>query len=157
VIEMAIDGWATEVLVGRISDGRSLPARVALTAVLALAGCAPAEGPVDGSRAPASPVPSGLVAGKPTVTTNGPAIQIVGLGTGTTPEFDLPAGAAEIRVTACASNQVPPFVQLFDGNGNGMGFIVDPVYQLKNLAGGKYYLAIQANPDCVWTIDLTPK
>jgi hypothetical protein len=98
-----------------------------------------------------------LVAGKPTVTLAGNAVQIVGLGTGVTPEFDLPAGSAEIKLTACASNQVPPFVQLFDANATMLGFIADPVYEAKNLAGGKYHLSVQANPDCVWSIELTPK
>jgi hypothetical protein len=34
---------------------------------------------------------------------------------------------------------------------------VDAVYQMRDLEGGAYYLAVAANPDCVWTITLTPK
>ncbi|HEV8489909.1 MAG TPA: hypothetical protein VGQ58_09010 [Candidatus Limnocylindrales bacterium] len=104
----------------------------------------------------AAPAPSGLVEGAATVTTSGSTVQVVGLGTATTPEFDLPAGTAEIKVTACSSNQVPPFVQLYNANDNSLGFIVDPVYRARNLVGGKYYLTVQANPDCVWMISLTP-
>lgn len=153
---MAVVRWATDRLVGPARESQSLLARAALTVVLGLAGCAPTEGPVDGSAAPASAIPSGLVEGTSTITTNGAAIQIVGLGTGTTAEFELPAGTAEIKLGKCSSNQVPPFVQMFDEQNAGLGFIVEEVNEVKNLAGGKYHLAIQANPDCVWTIDVTP-
>ena len=122
-----------------------------------VAACEPTRPPPGAvTGAPALPLPSGLVPGEPTVTLSGAAVQIVGLGAGTTPEFDLPAGTAEIKVAACTSNQVPPFVQLFDANDNMLGFIADPVYRARNLVGGKYYLAVQANPDCVWMISLAP-
>jgi hypothetical protein len=96
------------------------------------------------------------VAGQPTVTVTGNAVRVVGLGNGISPEFDLPTGTTEIKASVCSSNQVQPFAQLYDTNDTMLGFIVDPVYQAKNLAGGKYYLTVSANPDCVWTFDLTP-
>lgn len=133
--------------------------RVLLAAFLgvALAAACQATQPEGGGPVTsAAPAPSGLMAGAATVTMSGSTVQIVGLGTATTPEFDLPAGTAEIKVTACSSNQVPPFVQLYDANNNNLGFIVDPVYRARNLVGGKYYLAVQANPDCVWMISLAP-
>ncbi len=60
-------------------------------------------------------------------------------------------------VSTCPSNQVIPFVTLFDGSDTKLGLIVDPIYQMRDLAGGQYYLAVAANPDCVWTIAITPK
>jgi hypothetical protein len=83
-------------------------------------------------------------------------VQIVGAGNGNTDEFDLAAGSAEMNVSTCPSNQVIPFVTLYDGDDNKLGLIVDAIYQVKNLEGGRYYLAVAANPDCVWTITLTP-
>jgi hypothetical protein len=138
-----------------------MPAPALLLAILGLVmavACEPTTPPPGaGSSSSAPPLPSGVVAGKPTVTVSGGVVQIVGLGTGTTPDFDLPGGTTEIKVTACASNQVPPFVQLFNANHTMLGFIADPVYQAKIPADGKYYLTISSNPDCVWSIELTPK
>jgi hypothetical protein len=155
---MSFAGPATEAFAKRLRSGRSL-AIVAIAAVLVVTACAPVDdGPiVGGSGAPASALPSGLVPGQATVTLSGTTVQIVGLGTGKTPLFDLPAGTAEIKLGKCSSNQVPPFVQMYDEKDAGLGFIVDDVNQVKNLAGGKYYLSVQANPDCVWAIEVTPK
>jgi hypothetical protein len=33
---------------------------------------------------------------------------------------------------------------------------VEPEYDIKNLAGGKYRVEVASNPDCVWTIEVTP-
>ena len=60
-------------------------------------------------------------------------------------------------MSTCPSNQVIPFVTLYDGDDNKLGLIVEPVYQMRDLEGGQYYLAVAANPDCVWTITLTPE
>jgi hypothetical protein len=155
---MSFAGPATEAFADRVRSVRSL-AIVVVAAILVIAACAPADdGPiVGGSAAPGSALPSGLVPGQATVTLNGTSLQIVGLGTATTPEFDLPPGTAEVKLGKCASNQVPPFVQMYDENNTGLGFIVEEVNEVKNLAGGKYYLAVQANPSCVWAIEVTPK
>jgi hypothetical protein len=91
------------------------------------------------------------------VTVTGGVVQIVGAGNGNTDEFDLAAGNAEMNVSTCPSNQVIPFVTLYDGDDNKLGLIVDAVYQMRDLEGGTYYLAVAANPDCVWTITLAPK
>ena len=49
-------------------------------------------------------------------------VQIVGIGNGVSPEFELPAGDGDDdRVASAASNQVMPFVTLFDGDDNKLG------------------------------------
>ena len=128
-----------------------------LLAFLVIAGCEPTGPPPGAGTAPPSAGGSGGPAsGTSTVTVSGTTVQIVGAGNGTTDEFELPAGNAEMTVSTCPSNQVIPFVTLFDANDTRLGLIVDAIYQVRNLAGGKYYLAVAANPDCVWTITLTP-
>jgi hypothetical protein len=113
-----------------------------------------------GSAAPgasvAPPDGSGLVAGKPVVTTDGGKVTVAGLGSGHSPDFDLPAGSAQMTVTPCTSNQVIPFVTLYDAKDNKLGIIVEPTYTLTNLAGGSYYLDVATNPGCVWTILVSP-
>jgi hypothetical protein len=113
-----------------------------------------------GSVAPGSSVAppdgSGLVAGKPTVTTDGGKVTVAGLGAGKSATFDLPAGSAEMTVTPCSSNQVNPFVTLYDAKGTMVGLIVDPTFKLANLAGGSYYVDVSANPACVWSILIVP-
>ena len=61
-----------------------------------------------------------------------------------------------MTVTPCASNQVIPFVTLYDGKGNKLAIVVEPTYTLTNLAGGTYYLDVAANPGCTWQIVLSP-
>ena len=56
----------------------------------------------------AAPDASGLVPGKPVVTTDAGKITVVGLDAGKSPDFELPAGSAQMTVTPCASNQVHP-------------------------------------------------
>jgi hypothetical protein len=56
----------------------------------------------------------------------------------------------------CASNQVIPFVTLYDVKGTKLGIIVEPTYTLANLAGGSYYLDVSSNPTCAWTIQIAP-
>lgn len=56
----------------------------------------------------------------------------------------------------CESNQVIPFVTLYDAADNKLGIIVEPVYKIKNLAGGMYHVEVTANPGCLWTIEVTP-
>ena len=155
---MSFAGPATEAFANRLRSARSL-AIVAVAAILVMTACAPVDdGPiVGGSAAPGSALPSGIVPGQPTVTLSGTTIQIVGLGNGKTPLFDLPAGSAELKLGKCSSNQVPPFVQMYDEKDTALGFIVEDVNQVKNLVGGKYYLLVQANPTCVWAIEVTPK
>ena len=85
-------------------------------------------------------------AGKPVVTTDGGMVTVVGLGAGKSPDFELPAGSAQMTVTPCASNQVIPFVTLYDGNDTKLGIVVEPTYTLTNLTGGTYYLDVAANP-----------
>ena len=137
-----------------------------LLAVIALAACEPtappgftataapsAGGPVATGSTPSGPSP---IAGKPAVTLNGTTVQIVGVGNGTSPEFELPAGGGQMTVSVCASNQVIPFVTLYDGDDNKLGIIVEPTYTLTALAGGLYYVDVASNPDCVWTIEIRP-
>jgi hypothetical protein len=128
-----------------------------LAAVLFVA-CEPTTPPPGAGTAPPSAAESaGPAPGTSTVTVTGGVVQIVGAGNGNTDEFDLAAGNAEMNVSTCPSNQVIPFVTLYDGDDNKLGLIVDAVYQMRDLEGGKYYLAVAANPDCVWTITLAPK
>lgn len=137
-----------------------------ILALIALAACEPtappgvtataapgASGPVATGSGPAGPSP---VAGKPTVTVTGATVQIVGVGNGRSPEFDLPAGAGTMTVSICASNQVIPFVTLYDGDDNKLGIIVEPTYAMRNLTGGAYSVDVASNPDCVWTIEIVP-
>jgi hypothetical protein len=138
---------------------RTLGLALALAlAVIAAVACEPTAPPPGAGTAPPSAAGSvGPAPGTSTVTVTGGVVQIVGAGNGNTDEFDLAAGNAEMTVSTCPSNQVIPFVTLYDGDDNKLGLIVDAVYQVKNLEGGKYYLAVAANPDCVWTISLTPE
>jgi hypothetical protein len=120
--------------------------------------CEPTAPPPGAGTAPPSAAESaGPRPGTSTITVTGGVVQIVGAGNGNTEEFDLAAGNAEMTVSTCPSNQVIPFVTLYDGDDNKLGLIVDAVYQMRNLEGGKYYLAVAANPDCVWTIAIAPK
>jgi hypothetical protein len=114
-----------------------------------------AGGSAAGSTA-ATPQGSAPVAGSPTVTVTGATVQIVGLGNGVSPDFELPAGTATMTVSVCESNGVIPFVTLFDGAGTKLAIIVEPEYEIKNLAGGKYRVDVASNPDCVWAIEVTP-
>jgi hypothetical protein len=119
--------------------------------------CEPTTPPPGAGTAAPAASPAGPSPGTSTVTVTDGVVTIVGAGNGNTAEFDLAAGNAEMNVSTCPSNQVIPFVTLYDGDDNKLGLIVDAIYQMQNLAGGKYYLAVAANPDCVWTITLTPK
>jgi hypothetical protein len=157
---------------GRLgSTRRSAPATAAralavVLALVALAACEPAAppgftaapapssgGPAATASAPSGPSP---VAGKPSVTINGTTVRVVGLGNGRSPEFELQAGVGTMTVSVCTSNQVIPFVTLYDAADNKLGIIVEPTYTLKALAGGLYYLDVASNPDCVWTIEIAP-
>ena len=129
----------------------------ALLAISVFAGCEPTTPPQGaGTVAPSGGSPSGPAPGTSTVTVAGDTIQIVGAGNGTTDEFDLAAGSADMTVSTCPSNLVIPFVTIYDAKDNKLGLIVDAVYKVRNLVGGKYYLTVAANPDCVWTITLKP-
>ncbi len=145
--------------------GRATAVAVLVVAALALAACEPTlpPGTVPTTAPPASGEPSAVasegptpIAGSPTVTVDGTVVSIIGLGSGNTPEFELPAGEADLIVGPCRSNQVSPFVTLFDADDNKLGIIVDPTFRLRNLAGGGYYFSIATNPDCVWTIEVRP-
>ncbi len=153
---------------GGFGAARRLAAAViALVLLIALAACepsappgftvtpaAPATGPA--GSASAAPEGSAPVAGSPAVTVDGATIRIVGLGNGVSPDFDLPAGNATMTVSVCKSNQVIPFVTFFDAAGTKLAIIVEPEYEIKNLVGGKYRFEVASNPDCVWTIEVTP-
>jgi hypothetical protein len=80
----------------------------------------------------------------------------VGIGASKSDLFELPAGKASMTITACLSNQVMPFITLFTEGGQSAGLIVDPQKELNALAGGKYYVQAQTNPDCVWKVTITP-
>ena len=132
-------------------------AMVLVIGAASFAACEPtAPPPGAGTAPPSGAEASGLPPGTSTVTVTGGVVTIVGAGNGTTDEFDLAAGNAEMTVSTCPSNGVIPFVTLFDGDDNRLGLIVDATYQVRNLEGGSYYLGVAANPDCVWTITLTP-
>jgi len=142
---------------------------IALVLIIALAACEPSA-PPGVTLAPTAPAggPSGSasesggaegsapVAGSPAVTVDGATVRIVGLGNGVSPDFDLPAGNATMTVSVCKSNQVIPFVTLFGADGTKLAIIVDPEYAIKDLAGGKYRVEVASNPDCAWTIEVTP-
>ena len=105
-----------------------------------------------GSSGATSPTPSASVG----VTHEGSTVRIVGLGATTSDKFELPAGNATMAISACTSGTERPFITLYDESGVSKGLIVDPEKQLKNLTGGTYYVLAQANPDCVWTVEITP-
>lgn len=100
---------------------------------------------------------SAPVAGKPVLTMDGTTVRVVGLGNGVTPDFELPAGSAAMTVSVCSSNQVIPFVTLYDAKDTKLGMVVEPEYDLTNLVGGAYYLDVATNPSCIWTIEIKPK
>lgn len=130
---------------------------LALVLVLSSIACEPtAPPPGAGTAPPEGSATAGPAVGTSTVTVTGGVVQIVGAGNGTTDEFELPAGTAEMNVSTCPSNQVIPFVTLYDATDTKLGLIVEATFQVQNLAGGNYYLGVAANPDCVWTITLTP-
>lgn len=129
-----------------------LPAGMLLVVAVA---CAPTEPPGGASGSVSSAVPS-AIAGSPVVSVSGSTVHVVGTGNATTPSFDLPAGSAQIKISPCSSNQVVPFVTLYDASGTSLGLIVDPTYAVKNLAGGRYTFGVVANPSCSWTIEVTP-
>ena len=146
---------------------RLAAAAIALVLIIALAACEPSAppgvtlaptAPAGGPTGSASTAPDGSapVAGSPAVTVDGATVRIVGLGNGVSPDFDLPAGNATMTVSVCKSNQVIPFVTLFSADGTKLAIIVDPEYDNKDLAGGKYRVEVASNPDCVWTIEVTP-
>jgi hypothetical protein len=135
--------------------------------VLALvAACQPSAPPGFTGTQPAASVPPGasiavpggsaLVAGQPVVTTDGGKVTVVGLSGGKSPDFDLPAGSAQMVVTPCASNGVIPFVTLYDSTDTKLSIVVEPTYTLQNLTGGSYYLDVASNPSCTWQIEISP-
>jgi hypothetical protein len=99
---------------------------------------------------------SPATAASPGVTVAGGTVTIVGVGGTKSDLFDLPAGHATMTIEACTSNHVMPFITLTTEGGQSAGLIVDPTKELNNLAGGKYYLQAQTNPDCVWKVTITP-
>ena len=120
----------------------------------ATASAAPgASGPAPGGSAPAASAPVG---GAPTVTMDGTTVKATGSATARTPDFELPAGKVVMTVSVCASNQVIPFVTLYDDKDNKLAIVVEPSYTIENLTGGTYYLDVAANPGCTWDITLTP-
>jgi hypothetical protein len=139
-----------------------------LTAALVIAACQPTAPPgftgpplsvppaATGSGATGPTPPTGPVAGEPVVTVEGGKVAISGLGNGVSPEFELAAGEATMTVSLCASSQVAPFVTLYDADDNKLGLIVESVYQMRNLAGGLYYVDVGTNPTCAWAIEIEP-
>jgi len=90
------------------------------------------------------------------VIVDGSTVTIVGVGGTKSDVFDLPAGHATMTIEPCASNHVMPFITLTTQGGQSAGLVVDPKKELNNLAGGKYYVQAQTNPDCVWKVTITP-
>jgi hypothetical protein len=99
---------------------------------------------------------SPAAAASPGVTVEGGTVTIVGVGGTKSDLFELPAGHATMTIEACESNHVMPFITLTTEGGQSAGLIVDPTKELKGLAGGKYYVQAQTNPDCVWKVTITP-
>jgi hypothetical protein len=121
-------------------------------------GASPSRAPISSGGAPSQAEPSGPapVAGKPALTIDGTTITIVGIGQGISPEFELPAGGGQMTVSVCASNQVIPFVTLYDAKDTKLAIVVEPEYELKALVGGAYYVDVATNPSCIWTIRILP-
>jgi hypothetical protein len=151
-------------LAGRMGARWLVPAGLALAVVAAcqpsappgFTGAVPPDG--GGSAGPGAsitaPDASGLVAGKPVVTTDAGKVTVTGLGAGKSDTFDLPAGSATMVITPCGV--VSPFVSLYDAKDNRVALTVDPTTTLKNLVGGSYYLDMSANPKCVWSVAISP-
>lgn len=157
---------------GVVARARRAARRLAacLAAAAVIAACEPAAPPGfsgtvppsippaatgSGATGPTAP-PGGPVAGEPLVTIEGGTVSIAGLGNGVSPPFELPAGEATMTTSVCASNQVAPFVTLYDADDNKLGLIVEPVYRMRNLAGGTYYVDVATNPACSWSIEIQP-
>jgi len=87
---------------------------------------------------------------------DGTAVTIVGIGQGVSPEFQLPTGGGQLTVSICASNQVIPFVTLYDAADTKLAIVVEPESDLKGLVGGSYYVDVATNPSCIWTIKIVP-
>jgi hypothetical protein len=51
---------------------------------------------------------------------------------------------------------VLPCSTLTTDKGQSAGLVVDPTKELNGLAGGKYYVQAQTNPDCVWKVTIAP-
>lgn len=129
----------------------------AILAVVLVVACEPTSPPpIAATPPPSVATSSGPAPNTSTVAVSGGVVEIIGAGNSITDGFELPFGTAEMNVSTCPSNQVIPFVTIYDAKDNKLGIIVDAVYQLKNLTGGGYYLEVAANPNCVWTITLTP-
>ena len=127
-----------------------------LLAVLVL-GCTPIPEDFGRSTSPGATGGGGSVAPSASLglTVDGSTVRIVGLGQSTSDSFELPAGKATLKITACQSNQVMPFITLLDPVGNSAGLIVDPEKTI-TVAGGTYRVQAQANPDCLWQVEITP-
>jgi hypothetical protein len=143
-----------------VSSGAGAVARVAtaiLVIIAMITACEPTTPPTGaGTQPPASSEASGPPSGTSVITVTAGVVEIIGTGNNTTEEFELPAGEAAMTVSTCSSNQVIPFVTIYDGKDNKLGLIVEALYTVKNLAGGPYYLTVQSNPTCTWTITLAP-
>ncbi len=104
----------------------------------------------------AAPDASGLVPGKPVVTTDAGKITVVGLDAGKSPDFELPAGSAQMTVTPCASNQVIPFVTLFDGKDNKLAIVRRTDLHAREPRRWDLLPRRAANPGCTWQIVISP-
>jgi hypothetical protein len=137
--------------------------------LLALAACEPsappgfnatpaatATGPPCSASASEAPRGSAPVAAQPAAHGRRHDGPIVGLGNGVSPDFDLPAGNANMTVSVCKSNQVILFVTFFRCRRDEARDHRRPRIRDQGFAGGKYRFEVASNPDCVWTIEVTP-
>ena len=121
-----------------------------------------ASGALPSTSAGTSQAPSGSsdggahVVGSPEVTVSGTTVRVTGLGSiQATPKFDL-TGNVAFKLSACSSNGVYPFIWVYTEFNSQVGVYVEEVNHLKN-AKGKYYMKVVSNPDCPWTITITPE
>ena len=129
----------------------------AFAVAIVLAGCTPIPEDFGRTSPPASGGPgTSAPSGSPGVTVDGTTVRIIGRGESKSEMFELPAGDATMVITACQSNRVMPFITLLHESEASGRLIVDPEKVLRNLAAGMYYISAQANPDCVWQVEITP-
>lgn len=141
--------------------------RAPLTSVLvfaamvlpAVAACGSSASPTPTPTTAPAPVATPAPAGpsmSPGVTMDGTTVTVVGVGRYQSAPFALPAGSATVRISACSSTQVMPFITLADSTGQSVGLIVDPEKVINNLKGGQYTVSAQTNADCRWMVTITP-
>ena len=129
-----------------------------LAAVVGIAACSGESASGSPTSGPGGSTSASIAAvSPPAVSMDGAKVHVAGVGNGTSPKFDLPAGDVDMSVSTCPSNGVIPFVWVYDASSSLAGIVTEASYHLQNPKGGMYYVLVSTNPDCQWTVDFAPK